>query len=248
MRMRKERNWPLSTGDRLKELYPRLKLAVGEALQCPTILNNGFGGHRIEGIGDKHIPWVHNVRNTDMAIAIDDEDSQRLLRLFNTAPGQEYLRTRLGLDPDLIEKLTWLGISGIANVLCCIKMAKYYEFTEKDVLVTVLTDSAAMYQSRIDELSALHGPYDLREAALDHHLHMLGLKTDSMLELSYTDRKRIHNLKYYTWVEQQARDVADLNALWYDPENTWDAVHAQAAELDALIEAFNVEAGVLRTM
>ena len=238
----------MSAGDLLKERYPRLKLAVGEALQCPTILDNGFGGHRIEGIGDKHIPWVHNVRNTDMAIAIDDEDSQRLLRLFNTAPGQEYLRTRLGLDAELVEKLTWLGISGIANVLCCIKMAKYYEFTEKDVVVTVLTDSAAMYQSRIDELSALHGPYDLREAALDHHLHMLGLKTDSMLELSYTDRKRIHNLKYYTWVEQQARDVADLNALWYDPENTWDAVHAQAAELDALIEAFNEEVGVLRTM
>jgi len=170
------------------------------------------------------------------------------LRLFNTAEGKDYLLNTLKLDPELVERLSWLGISGIANVLCCIKMAKYYEFTEKDVLVTVLTDSAAMYQSRIDELSALHGPYDLREAALDHHLHMLGLKTDSMLELSYTDRKRIHNLKYYTWVEQQARDVADLNALWYDPENTWDAVHAQAAELDALIEAFNVEAGVLRTM
>ena len=62
-----------------------MKLGVGEALQCPTILENGFGGHRIEGIGDKHIPWIHNVKNTDMAIAIDDEDSQRLLRLFNTA-------------------------------------------------------------------------------------------------------------------------------------------------------------------
>ena len=124
-----------------------MKLGVGEALQCPTILNNGFGGHRIEGIGDKHIPWIHNVKNTDMAIAIDDEDSQRLLRLFNTAEGKKYLKEELKLSDELIEKLTWLGISGIANVLCCIKMAKYYELTEDDVVCTVLTDSAVMYRS-----------------------------------------------------------------------------------------------------
>ncbi len=237
----------MSAGDLLKERYPRMKLAVGEALQCPTILDNGFGGHRIEGIGDKHIPWIHNVKNTDMAIAIDDEDSQRLLRLFNTPEGAAYLRS-LGLEEDLIEKLTWLGISGIANVLCCIKMAKYYELTDHDVVVTVLTDSAAMYQSRIRELSEAHGPYDVHEAALDHGLHLLGLKTDSMLELTYADRKRIHNLKYYTWVEQQGRDVRDLNALWYDEEGTWEAVHRQADELDELINQFNEAAGVLSAL
>ena len=238
----------MSAGDLLKERYPHLKLAVGEALQCPTILNNGFGGHRIEGIGDKHIPWIHNVKNTDMAIAIDDEDSQRLLRLFNTAAGQRYLKEELGLDDGLIEKLTWLGISGIANVLCCIKMAKYYELTENDVVGTVLTDSAVMYGSRIEELNEAHGAYSVTEAAKDHALHMLGLKTDSMLELSYADRKRIHNLKYYTWVEQQARDVHELNDLWYDTKNTWDAVHAQAKELDELINEFNEETGLLKAL
>ena len=222
----------MSAGDLLKERYPGMKLAVGEALQCPTILDNGFGGHRIEGIGDKHIPWIHNVKNTDMAIAIDDEDSQRLLRLFNTAEGKKYLKEELKLSDELIEKLTWLGISGIANVLCCIKMAKYYELTEDDVVCTVLTDSAVMYGSRIEELNEMHGAYSEEEARLDHNLHMLGLKTDSMMELTYEDRKRIHNLKYYTWVEQQARDVKDLNALWYDVEGTWDAVHAQAAGVD----------------
>ena len=98
----------MSAGDLLKERYPRLKLGVGEALQCPTILNNGFGGHRIEGIGDKHIPWIHNVKNTDMAIDIDDEDSQRLLRLFNTPEGKEYLLNTLKLDPVLVERLSWL--------------------------------------------------------------------------------------------------------------------------------------------
>lgn len=238
----------MSTGDRLKELYPQLKLGVGEALQCPTILCNGFGGHRIEGIGDKHIPWIHNVKNTDMAIAIDDEDSQRLLRLFNTPEGQCYLKEELGLDDDLIEKLTWLGISGIANVLCCIKMAKYYEFTAHDVVGTVLTDSAVMYGSRIEELHAQYGAYNRTEAILDHNLHMLGLKTDNLMELTYADRKRIHNLKYYTWVEQQGRTAEELNALWYDTEHTWDAVHAQAAALDALIDEFNERTGLLKAL
>ena len=236
----------MSAGDLLKERYPQMKLAVGEALQCPTILNNGFGGHRIEGIGDKHIPWIHNVKNTDMAIAIDDEDSQRLLRLFNTKPGQAYLKNVLKLSDETIEKLTWLGISGIANVLCCIKMAKYYELTENDVVCTVLTDSAVMYGSRIEELNEMYGAYTDTDAVVDHNLHMLGLKTDNMMEMGYAERKRVHNLKYYTWVEQQGKQTAELNALWYDVENTWDAVHAQAKDLDELINAFNEATGLLK--
>ena len=238
----------LSAGDLLKERYPRLKLGVGEALQCPTILNNGFGGHRIEGIGDKHIPWIHNVKNTDMAIAIDDEDSQRLLRLFNTPEGRTYLREELKLEEELIEKLTWLGISGIANLLCCIKMAKYYDFTERDVVATVLTDSAVMYGSRIEELNAEHGAYSVSAAALDHGMRLLGQKTDNLLELTYAERKRVHHLKYYTWVEQQGKTAEELDALWYDTEGTWDAVHAQAKELDELINAFNEESGVLKAL
>ena len=238
----------MSSGDRLKELYPGLKLGVGEALQCPTILENGFGGHRIEGIGDKHIPWIHNVKNTDMVIDIDDEDSQRLLRLFNTKDGQAYLKEELGLDDELIEKLTWLGISGIANVLCCIKMAKYYELGEHDVVGTVLTDSSVMYGSRIEELNQMHGAYNRNEAVLDHNIHMLGLKTDNMMELNYVQRKRVHNLKYYTWVEQQGKTSEELNALWYDVEGTWDAVHAQAKDLDELINEFNEETGLLKSL
>ena len=238
----------LSAGDRLKERYPRLKLAVGEPAQCPIILEGGFGSHRIEGIGDKFVPWVHNVRNTDLVIDIDDEDSQRLLRLFNTPEGQTYLREELGLEDDLLEQLTWMGISGIANVLCCIKMAKYFELTERDVVATVLTDSAVLYGSRIEELNERHGPYTVREAAMDHALHMLGMRTDRMRELTYPDRKRVHNLKYFTWVEQEGKTAAELDALWYDPEGTWDAVHAQAGELDALIDAFNDATGLLKAL
>ena len=237
----------LSTGDRLKDLYPTLKLAVGEALQCPTILENGFGGHRIEGIGDKHIPWIHNVKNTDMAIAIDDEDSQRVLRFFNSAEGKKYMLEELKLDPEFVEKLSWLGISGIANLMCCVKMAKYYEFTEHDIVGTVLTDSAVMYGSRIEELNA-EGEYRERDAAVDYNLHLAGLKTDSMMELNYVQRKRVHNLKYYTWVEQQGKTSEELNALWYDTEGTWDAVHQQAAELDEMINEFNEATGLLKSL
>jgi hypothetical protein len=151
------------------------------------------------------------------------------------------------MTDEQIEKFTWMGISGIANVLCCIKMAKWYELTENDVLVTVLTDSAVMYKSRVDELNEMYGPYSVFEASKDHALHMLGLKTDNMLELTYPERKRVHNLKYYTWVEQQQMKVEDLNDQWYKPQ-VWDEVHAQAAELDKLTEAFNEEVGLLAAL
>ncbi len=236
----------ISAGDRVKDLYPKAKLAAGEALQCPTMLNNGYGSHRIEGIGDRHIPWIHNVKNTDMVIDIDDEDSQRLLRLFNCKEGQEYLTAEFGFTDEQITEFTWMGISGIANVLCCIKMAKYYELDEHDVLVTVLTDSAAMYQSRVEELNAEFGPYSREEARLDHELHMLGQKTDNMEELSYRGRRRLHNLKYYTWVEQQGKSVEELNALWYDTENTWEATHKASDKLDEYINEFNEATGLLK--
>lgn len=238
----------MGCGDYLKEVFPGVKLAVGEALQCPTLLNNGFGGHRIEGIGDKHVPWIHNVKNTDMVIAIDDTDSQQLLRLFNDPIGIDYLVQERGLDPQLVEKLSWLGISGIANVLCCIKFAHYYELTEKDVVATVLTDSAALYHSRIAELEETQGAYDWTQAAVDHNRHMLGIRTDALLELTYPERKRIHNLKYYTWVEQQGKDADELNAQWYDAENYWGSIHAQVGEIDRLIDEFNEATGLLGTL
>jgi hypothetical protein len=113
------------------------------------------------------------------------------------------------------------------NLLCCIKMAKYYEYTDKDIIFTVFTDSADMYKSRVKELGDMYGKYDAKKAAADHALHILGMRTDNLLELTYTERKRIHNLKYYTWVEQQGRTVDELNALWYDYDNTWGSVHNQ---------------------
>ena len=237
----------LGSADYLKERYPGCKLAVGEALQCPTLLENGFGDHRIEGIGDKHVPWIHNVKNTDMVIDIDDDDSQNLLRLFNEPQGREFLVNEAGVAPELVEKLGLLGISGIANVLCCIKMARYYELTENDVVATVLTDSAEMYGSRIDELREQNGAYNALAACRDFYQHLASIRTDHMLELNYQGKKRIHNLKYYTWVEQQGRSVQELNDQWYD-DSYWTSVHAQAQEIDRLIDEFNERTGVLKNL
>lgn len=235
----------LGAGDYLKEKFPGVKIGAGEALQCPTLLNNGFGDHRIEGIGDKHVPWIHNVRMTDMVLAVDDEDSQRLLRLFNEKEGLAYLENIAGVPKEITTSLGLFGISGIANLLCSIKMAKYYEMTSEDVIMTVLTDSAEMYGSRVSELQQEHGPYSERMAELDHNLHMLGIKTDNMEELTYIGKKRLHNLKYYTWVEQQKKATQELTRLWYEPDKTWGAVHAQGKEIDVLINEFNERSGVL---
>jgi len=234
----------MSAGDLLKEKYPKAKLAAAEALQCPTLLENGFGGHRIEGIGDKHVPWIHNIKNTDLVIAIDDGDSQNLLRLFNTEIGRQYLLQEAGVPAETVAKLPLMGISGIANMLACIKFAKYYELTGDDVVATVLTDSAVMYESRIRELDQEQGPYCLLAAARDYGEHLRGIRPDSLQELSYTGRRRVHNLKYYTWVEQQGKSVEELNRQWYD-DSYWTDMHAQAEDLDALIDEFNAATGVL---
>lgn len=237
----------MSAGDLLKERYPYFKLGVGEALQCPTLLCNGFGGHRIEGIGDKHVPWIHNVKNTDLVVAIDDGDSQNLLRLFNSQAGRKYLLEVAGVPASTVDQLSLLGISGIANMLCCIKMAKYYELTENDVLATVATDSAVMYESRIKELEQEQGAYDLLTAARDFSQHLQAMHTGDMAELTYADRKRIHNLKYYTWVEQQGKTYEEINRQWYD-EDYWNGMHQQADALDELINEFNAASGVLDNM
>ena len=200
----------IAAGDFLKTQFPGLKIVATEALQCPTLLLNGFGDHRIEGIGDKHVPWVHNVRNTDAVAAIDDKDCLRVLRLFNEPAGQDYLAT-LGAERQQIEQLPCLGISSICNLLAAIKTAKYFEFDERDVIVTVFTDSTDLYQSRLAELRAERGAYTTTQAAKDHAGPLAHQRCDAFKELTYPERKAIHNLKDYTWVEQQGKTAAELD-------------------------------------
>ena len=237
----------LGCADYIKERFPQAKLAVGEAWECPTLLLNGFGGHRIEGIGDKHVPWIHNVRNTDLVIDIEDEFSMRLIRLFNEPAGQEFL-VKQGVPAFLVEKLPWLGISSAANLIGAIKLAKYYELSSRDVVLTVFTDSMELYQSRIQELREKYGPYDERQAAIDYERFLLGITTDRIQELTYWDRRRIHNLKYYTWVEQMGKSAEELLEQWYDWPDYWDRIHSQVEEIDALIEEFNRRTGLLETL
>ena len=229
----------IAAGDYLKTLFPALKIVATEALQCPTLLMNGFGAHRIEGIGDKHVPWVHNVRNTDAVAAIDDEDCMRLLRLFNEPAGRGYLKTA-GVPGPEVDQLSLLGISGICNVLAAIKTARYYDLTEDDIIFTVFTDSVDLYQSRVAELRAERGGYAEIDAARDHSGPLLHQRTDFFKELSYEDRKAIHNLKYYTWVEQQGRTVEELNAQW-NPEYWRARFVEEVVKFDRLIDEFNRE-------
>jgi cysteine synthase len=232
----------IGCGDYLKQVYPSSKIAAGEAWQCPTLLENGFGAHRIEGIGDKHVPWIHNVKNTDMVIALDDAVIVNVARLFNEPAGRDYL-VKQGVDEALVSKLDLLGFSGIANLAMAIQFSKYYELNSNDVVITVLTDSMDLYQSRLEEMHASMGSYGEIEAAADYARYVMGLTTDHMLDMRYTDRRRVHNLKYYTWVEQQGRDHEELNAQWYD-HGYWTAIQEQIPDIDRLIQEFNREVGL----
>jgi cysteine synthase len=233
----------IACGDYLKQVFPSSKIVASEALQCPTMLENGFGQHRIEGIGDKHIPWIHNVKNTDMVVAIDDNAVLNLARLFNEPAGKAYL-VKQGVPEDIVEQLNLLGFSGIGNLLSTIKSAKYYEFGDQDVVLTVLTDSMELYTSRLEEMRAEFGDYTELNAAADYARYLLGESTDNLLELSYRDRRRIHNLKYFTWVEQQGKTYEEIMSQWND-EKYWTNVQEQVSELDALIDDFNARVGLL---
>jgi cysteine synthase len=233
----------IAAGDYLKSLFPSSKIAAGEAVQCPTMLYNGFGEHRIEGIGDKHIPWVHNVRNTDFVVGLDDEASVGILRLFNEPAGVDYLIDQ-GVKPDVIEQFGLLGISGIANLVSAIKLAKHQELDSHDVILTVATDSLEMYESRLAEMKVERGEHTSNDASGAYHRYLLGAGTDHVHELGYWDRKRIHNLKYYTWVEQQGKTADALQAQWYDRDH-WTQVQEMADPIDELIEAFNSEVAAL---
>ncbi|MCK5588510.1 MAG: pyridoxal-5-phosphate-dependent protein subunit beta, partial [Candidatus Lokiarchaeota archaeon] len=235
----------IACGDFMKQHYPRSKIAAGEAVQCPTLWLNGYGAHRIEGIGDKHVPWIHNVRNTDMITGIDDNDVMNLMRLFNEQTGHKYLINEIGVSEDLVSKLGLLGISSIANVLMSVKYAKYYELNEKDVILTVFTDSMEMYGSRLKGARVAFGEYMEKDAIKDYHRHMLGQKTDAMIDLSHYDRKRIHHLKYFTWIEQQMFDVDELNRQWYNYEEYWGDIQKLTPKIDELIIEFNNRVSLL---
>lgn len=236
----------IASGDYLKKQFPECKIVACEALQCPTLLNNGFGAHRIEGIGDKHIPWIHNAKNTDFVVAMDDNVPMNLIRLFNEPAGRRLLKQK-GVSDDIIAKLDLLGISGASNLASAIKFAKYNELTQNDIVVTVLTDSMDLYGSRLKELEKECGQFSDTDARVVYSKDLQGLAIDNMEELTYYGKKRIHNLKYYTWVEQQGKTHEEIQKQWYD-ETYWTSIIDKADEIDTLIEDFNKRTGLLEKL
>ena len=235
----------LGSTDYLREVFPHMKVCAGEALQCPTLLENGYGEHRIEGIGDKHVPWIHNIKNMDMVAGIDDNPNIRLMRLFNEDAGTDFLKKELNIDPDIVAKLNLLGISSIANLMGSVKLAKYYEMDEHDIVFSVATDSMDMYQSRLVEENESKGVFTNKDAAISFEADMLGLTIDHMIEMNYYEKKRMHNLKYFTWIEQQGKTSEELDAQWYD-ENYWKSQYDKVDEWDEKIMEFNDRVGLLK--
>ena len=237
----------IAAGDFLRTKHPHIRIVASEALQCPTLFQFGFGEHRIEGIGDKHVPWIHNVKNTDMVAAIDDEQTMQLARLFNEPAGKQKLKD-ISVDEGTIERLNLMGISCICNLVSAIKAAKYYDMDSRDVFFIPLTDSMELYASRLQEMRESEGAYT--EARADAHAarYLEGIQVDHLRELNYADRKALHNFKYFTWVEQQGRTSAELSQLWDD--DFWKEMFAreQVEEWDKLIEQFNERTGVLASL
>jgi len=233
----------IGCGDYIKQVFPGSLVGASEALQCPTLFENGFGAHRIEGIGDKHVPWIHNLKNTDLLTAIDDNAVVSLARLFNEPAGRAYL-VEQGVSENLVANLDLFGFSGIANLLSAIKMAKYYEFSENDVMLTVLTDSMDLYQSRLKEMHEESGQYSTQDAAIHFHHYLKGQSIDFLKELSYADQRRVHNLKYFTWVEQQGKTYEEIIDQWYDADY-WTEYQSQIDEIDQLIDDFNQRVGLI---
>lgn len=232
----------IASADYLKQQYPAIEVGASEALQCPTLLWSGYGSHRIEGIGDKHVPWIHNLRSTDVVMGIDDAAPMSLIRLFNEPAGQEYL-AGIGVEEQVIARLPELGISSVANLLSAIKTARWFELGPRDVVLTMATDSMEMYQSRLREMTEAEGPFTASDAAVSYARHLLGTSTADFLELDHWGRKRIHNLKYFTWVEGQGKDVAELDRQWADPEY-WTSIQAMVGPIDDLITSFNEAVGL----
>ena len=235
----------LGAGDHLKEAYGAAIVAV-EALECPTMLRNGFGEHNIQGIGDKHIPLIHHVHNTDVVAAVTDRATDQLSVLFSEPAGLAYLAGRRGVPDAILAALPSFGLSSICNVLAAVKLAKHLDLGPQDVVATVATDGAPMYASERRRILArdFAGGFDEAAAAEVFGRWMLGADTSDLLETTSRDRERIFDLGYYTWVEQRGTSIADFVAR-RDPA-FWTGLRSRLAAWDEMIADFNARTGLLR--
>lgn len=228
----------IAAGDRLKQVFPESRIVGLEPVQCPTLYCNGYGDHDIQGIGDKHVTWIHNVRNMDAVMCVDDMECKLMLQVLSGPVGMEYLAGQAGpsgggagLDEGVVRDLsTMFGISGVCNLIGAIKTAKYYGLSPSDTVVTVLTDGIDRYYSVMDQITQRFGPLTRESARQRHQTILLGAKTDYIQEGTALNRHRWFNLKYYTWVEQQGKTVDELNA--QRSQSWWKDQQAKVDEVD----------------
>jgi cysteine synthase A len=237
----------LAAGDHLKQEFGS-KIVAMEAVECPTLLYNGFGEHNIQGIGDKHVPYIHNVMNTDVVVGVSDRATDTLFVLFNTAEGKKYLAERHGVSADGLAQLANFGLSGLGNVLAAIKTARYFDLGPDDVVLTVAADGSEMYGSEIGKATSryFNGRFDMVAAAETWGHSLAATTIDHLHELSHIDRKRVFNLGYFTWVEQQGVSVEDFTAR--SRQSFWDGLLDTVPAWDAMIAEFNANSGVTATM
>ncbi|MBI5034262.1 MAG: pyridoxal-phosphate dependent enzyme [Chloroflexi bacterium] len=225
----------IAAGDRLKQVWPDHKIVGLEPIQCPTLYNNGYGSHDIQGIGDKHVTWIHNVMNQDAIMCLDDIECKKGLQLLTEEAGWNTLVKRFGIPQATVEKMaTLFGISGVCNVLGAIKTAKFYGFGKNDTIVTICTDNIARYHSVMEEMTQRFGKMDEAEATARAHI-FIDQKTDWIHEGTTEMRKQWHALKYYTWVEQQGKTVEELNAQM--SQEWWIKHQEMVGEIDAKLAA-----------
>ena len=234
----------LAAGDYLKARHGT-KIAVVEAVECPTLLNNGYGEHNIQGIGDKHVPLIHNVTNTDLVIGVSDKATDGLNAVFNTDEGRAYMAGRFGLEAAMASMLSHFGLSSIANILGAIKMARHLGLGPRDMIVTVATDGHELYRSELwHYLKRRHNRGDMTETLAAELVgeHLLGADTEHVLDATERERARIFNLGYFTWVEQQGITLADFDRR--RSQDFWRGLHALVPQWDEMITAFNHDSGM----
>ena len=217
----------IAAGEALKREHAGCATVAVEPVQCPTLYNVGFGAHRIEGIGDKHVTWIHNVFATDLLACVDDLEC--LLGLQLLQQGRDALVAEGVPEPVASGVEDVFGVSGVCNVLGAIKAARHYGFGPQDALVTVATDGFDRYPSVLRRLDAERGPMTRDEARRRLSLFR-DPHPDWVMEGTSEARRRWHNQKYFTWVEQQGRSVEELRAQ-EDPA-FWVAQQERAAEID----------------
>ena len=228
----------IAAGDRLKRDFGTKIVAV-EALECPTMLENGFGEHNIQGIGDKHIPLIHNVMNTDLVCAVSDQATDQLYAMFNSEDGLGYLADRRQVPRHIIDSLAHFGFSAICNVLAAISTAKLLGLGADDAIITIATDGAALYPSEYPKITArdFGGGFSNLDAAQVWGEHLANVPTGNTLELTERERNRIFNLGYYTWVEQQGTPFELFEARRHQP--FWEGLRRLLPVWDEMIIEFN---------